>query len=176
MCAELPLHPGLPVFRSLYFLGDYTVPLIHLQSLEGRTMNKSLTTVLRLLFKILFNCCFPWPLSSSQRTPVSPPQTQPWESSLCAFTNTISLPFLPSVPYLTCATGPSSCIISFKFSYIIVIRSFRYKTGKESMSEWMDKWYLPLKGMLHPFFLSIAFVVARVYWRLVAISVHFRKH
>lgn len=31
----------------------------------------------------LFNCFFPWPLSSSQRTPASPPQTQPSQSGLC---------------------------------------------------------------------------------------------
>ena len=130
------LCPMQPDCQGSCFLMDYTAALSHLQLPWDRTMNKSLTTVLRLLIQILFNCPFPWPLSSSLRTPLSSPQSQLSKSNPYAFANTILLALPFSAPQiLTYSAGPSSCAASFKSSYIILMRSFKYKGKKDLINE-----------------------------------------
>lgn len=132
------MHPGLPYFKVyccccvVVFSGRLYSTLIHHQFPQGRAMNKGFRTVLRLLFQILFNCFFPCPQSCSQRTPLTPPQTQPSMSNLCALGNTIPSAFpLFCSPNLTYCVRPSLCATSFRFSYIISLKYFRYKVRKE---------------------------------------------
>lgn len=98
--AELPLHPGLPVFRSLYFLGVYTLPLIHLQSPRGRTMNESLMIVLKLLF-----------LYSAQLLLSMAPKLQPEETCLTSPSPTLKVQLLCLYQYYSSAIS-SFCTLS----------------------------------------------------------------
>lgn len=113
MCLELLFVPRTACLQSV-FLVDCIVTLIHHHFPWGKTMKSNPMTGLQLLFWTLFNCFPLSPLSSSQRTPLIPPQAQPAMSNLCTLAKAILSAFLPdlhTLNYLFCRSQCICCIL-----------------------------------------------------------------